>query len=72
MTSSDISLTSLPIDGDFIQRANLMGLETLNDIMDVRLPQLRKNKDFNYIWYATLLELLENQGLLEEFQRRQL
>jgi len=49
-----------------------MGLETLGDIMDMKLPDLRKKKGFTYIWYATMLEILEKQGLLEEFERRQL
>jgi len=49
-----------------------MGLETLGDIMDIKLPDLRKKKDFSYMWYAALLEMLEERGLLEEFQRRQL
>ena len=72
MTFSDISLATLKTDADFIMRANRMGLETLGDIMDSKLPILRKKKDFNYLWYATLLALLEEQGLLEEFERRQL
>lgn len=72
MTFSDISLTTLKTDADFIMRANRMGLETLGDIMDSKLPILRKKKDFSYLWYATLLGLLEEQGLLEEFERRQL
>lgn len=68
----DKSLTALNIDADFIRQANGMGLETLGDIMDVKLPYLRKKKGFNYIWYASLLGILEKQGLLDEFQRRQL
>ncbi|MBD1424059.1 hypothetical protein [Sphingobacterium arenae] len=72
MTFQDISLTKLKVDKDFIRRAKHMGLETLGDIMDTKLPTLRSNNYFNYIWYSTLLEILEKQGLLEEFQRRQL
>lgn len=72
MTSSCISLTTLSIDTDFIKQAKGMGLETLGDIMEIKLPDLRKKKGFNYIWYSHLLELLEKQGLLEEFERRQL
>ncbi len=49
-----------------------MGLETVEDIMDTKLLDLRKKKGFNYIWYSALLEILERQGLLEEFERRQL
>jgi len=72
MTSSDISLTKLQTDAEFIQRAKRLGLETLGDVMRVKLPDLRKKKDFSYMWYADLLALLEKRGLLEEFQRRQL
>ncbi|TYP94437.1 hypothetical protein BC792_112101 [Sphingobacterium allocomposti] len=72
MTSSDLSLTALNIDADFIKQAKGMGLETLGDIMDIKLPDLRKKKGFNYIWYSALLEILERLGLLEEFERRQL
>lgn len=72
MTFQDISLTKLKVDKDFIRRAKWMGLETLGDIMDIKLVTLRNNNYFNYIWYSTLLEILEKQGMLEEFQRRQL
>jgi len=72
MTSSNLSLTKLQTDVEFIQRARRMGLETLGDIMDIKLPDLRKKEDFSYMWYASLLEMLEERGLLEEFQRRQL
>ncbi|WP_185214085.1 hypothetical protein [Sphingobacterium mizutaii] len=72
MTSSDISLTALNVDTDFVNRAKRMGLQTINDIMSAKLPALRKKKAFNYTWYATMLELLEKRGLLDEFQRRQL
>lgn len=72
MTLADISLTKLRTDADFLMRSKRMGLETLADIMETKLPTLRKKKDFSYIWYASLLELLKEQGLLEEFERRQL
>lgn len=72
MTSSDTSITALNVDTDFIKQAKRMGLETVEDIMDTKLLDLRKKKGFNYIWYSALLEILERQGLLEEFERRQL
>lgn len=72
MSSSDLSLTALNIDSDFVKQAKSMGLETLGDIMNMKLPDLRKKKGFTYIWYATMLEILEKQGLLDEFERRQL
>ncbi|MBB1644546.1 MULTISPECIES: hypothetical protein [Sphingobacterium] len=72
MTSTDIFLTQIQSDVEFIQRAKRMGLETLGDIMDIKLPDLRKKKDFTYLWYADLLAMLDKRGLLEEFERRQL
>ncbi len=72
MTFSDISLAKLKTDSEFLMRAKRMGLETLADIMETKLPELRKKQDFSYVWYASLLELLKEQGLLEEFERRQL
>ena len=72
MTSPDISLESLHSDAAFVERARRLGLETIGDVLDVRLPQLRKKKDFSYLWYAELVQLLEEQGLLDEFERRQL
>lgn len=72
MAPSNISLATLNVDTDFIKQAKNMGLDSLEDIMDIKLPDLRKKKGFNYIWYSALLELLEKRGLLEEFQRRQL
>lgn len=72
MIFSDIPLTKFQTDVEFIQRARRMGLETIGDIMDIKLPELRKNKDFTYLWYADLLAMLEKHELLQEFQRRQL
>lgn len=71
MTLADMTLNKLKTDADFLRRAKRMGLETVADIMDTKLPMLRKKKDFSYIWYASLLELLKELGLLEEFERRQ-
>lgn len=72
MTSYDISLKALSIDADFIKQAKKMGLETIEDIMAIKLLELRKKKGFNYTWYSSMLGILEKQGLLEEFQRSQL
>lgn len=72
MTSYDISLKALNTNADFIKQAKMMGVSTLGDLMDIKLPNLRNKKGFTYIWYATMLEILEKQGLLEEFERRQL
>lgn len=72
MTTPTISLSSLDIDKEFLIRANKLGISTIDDIMNVNLPILRKNEDFNYLWYFELLQLLESKGLLEEFEKRHL
>ncbi|MBL1410072.1 hypothetical protein [Sphingobacterium faecale] len=72
MTSTDIFLTQIQSDVEFIQRAKRMGLETLGDIMNVKLTDLRNKKEFTYLWYADLLNMLDKHGLLEEFQEKQL
>jgi hypothetical protein len=41
-------------------------------MLNVNLPLLRKNENFNYHWYFELLQFLENQGLMEQFVRKQL
>ncbi|CDS93008.1 conserved hypothetical protein [Sphingobacterium sp. PM2-P1-29] len=72
MTSPKIDLSTLEIKSDFINRAQKLGLNTIDDIMNVNLSLLRKNKDFSYLWYSELLQILEDRGLLDEFEKRQL
>lgn len=73
MTSPKIvDLNSEHIKQEFIVQAKKLGLNTIDDIMNINLPQLRKKKDFNYIWYSDLLRILEANGLLDEFEKRQL
>lgn len=72
MTTPNINLSTLEIAPDFITRAQKLGLNTIDDIMNVNLPLLRKNKYFNYLWYSELLQILDDRGLLDEFEKRQL
>lgn len=72
MNTPKIDLSSLNIEQDFLERSNILGMNTLEDIMNVNLPELRKDKNFNYIWYSDLLLLLERAGLLDEFEKRKL
>ncbi|QRQ60024.1 MULTISPECIES: hypothetical protein [Sphingobacterium] len=72
MNTPKIDLSSLNIEQDFLDRSNILGMNTLEDIMNVNLPELRKDKNFNYIWYSDLLLLLERAGLLDEFEKRKL
>ena len=72
MTTPTISLSSFDLDNDFLFRAHTLGITTIEDIMNVNLPNLRKNENFNYHWYFELLQFLESQGLMNQFVRRQL
>jgi len=72
MNTPQIDLSSLNIEQDFLDRSNILGMNTLEDIMNVNLAELRKDKNFNYIWYADLLLLLEKTGLLDEFEKKRL
>lgn len=72
MTTPTINLSSFDFDKEFLFRAHKLGITTVEDIMNVNLPLLRKNKNFNYHWYFELLQFLENQGLMEQFVRKQL
>ena len=72
MTSINIPLAELNLDALFVEQCRRLGLATLNDVLDSSLESLSKKKDFNYTWYADLLELLKEYGLLDEFQQRQL
>lgn len=72
MTSINIPLAELNTDVLFVEQALRLGLTTLGDVLESRLEMLSKKKDFTYTWYADLLALLKEHGLLSEFQQRQL
>ncbi|KAA8476867.1 hypothetical protein BDE36_1279 [Arcticibacter tournemirensis] len=72
MTSINIRLAELNLDALFVEQPRRLGLATIGDVLDSRLETLSKQKDFTYTWYADLLDLLKEHGLLGEFQQRQL
>ncbi|MFD2964358.1 MULTISPECIES: hypothetical protein [Olivibacter] len=72
MTSTNIPLTELNLDALFVEQSRRLGLVTLADVINSKIETLSKKKDFTYTWYADLLTLLKEQGLLSEFQQRQL
>lgn len=72
MTSTNIPLAELNLDVLFVEQSRRLGLVTLADAINSRIETLSKKKDFTYTWYADLLALLKEQGLLSEFQQRQL
>jgi hypothetical protein len=72
MTSRNMPLTELNLDTLFVEQSHRLGLTTLSNILDSRLETLSRKKDFTHIWYADMLDLLKEHGLLDEFQQRQL
>lgn len=72
MTTQTTDLSTLVIDREFLDRSYTLGIITVEDIMKVNLPKLRKKENFTYLWYFNLLALLEVNGLLDEFERKQL
>ncbi len=70
MTAVNVSISELPVTADFTRRAKLLGLLTLSDILDANFPELKRKKEFSYVWYADLLNLLKKMDLLDQFQDR--
>jgi hypothetical protein len=68
MTAINVAISELPVTPDFIRRAKMLGLETLSDILDADFPLLKRKRDFSYLWYADLLNLLKELDLLDQFQ----
>ena len=66
------SFSTLGVGNQFIQQAERLGLHNLGDVMQVNLAKLKKHKDFTFMWYADMLDLLHEQGLLRQFQENQL
>jgi len=48
----------------------MLGLETLSDILAANFPELKRKKEFSYLWYADMLNLLKELNLLDQFQNR--
>lgn len=63
-------LTNLHASKEFKSRAAKMGLRSLQDVLDQDLRLLKKHPFFSYVWYTDLLNILNNEGLLDDFQKR--
>ncbi|WP_286897396.1 MULTISPECIES: hypothetical protein [Sphingobacterium] len=72
MTTQTTDLSTLVIDREFLDRSYNLGIITVEDIMKINLPKLRKKEYFTYLWYFNLLALLEANGLLDEFEEKHL
>jgi len=66
------SFTNLGMGSDFVERAEKLGLYKLSDLMHIKLAALKSHSEFTYLWYAEMLNLLKNNDLLSEFQKRTL
>jgi hypothetical protein len=67
-----ISFAKLGMSKKFIAQAELLDLFNLNDVMQVKLARLKQHKDFTYLWYTEMLNLLKEQDLIRQFQENQL
>lgn len=72
VTKLNCSFSTLGAGSQFIQQAERLGLFNLGDLMEVNLAKLKKHKEFSFTWYADMLDLLKEQGLLRQFQENQL
>ena len=63
-------LTDLKVSAEFIAQAEKLDLYTLHDILHMDLRRMQAQEDFDYVWYAELLQILKDEDLLREFQDR--
>lgn len=72
MSKLNYPFSMLGMGKKFIREAESLGLHKLGDLLEVNLIHLKKHKNFNFLWYADMLDLLKDQGLLRQFQEKQL
>lgn len=58
------------LDQKFREQAKKIGIHTLNDVMEMSLSSLKAHPDFTYLWFAALLQILEDEDLLDAFQAK--
>ena len=63
-------LTDLKVSAEFIAQAEKLDLYTLDDVLHMDLRRMQAQEDFDYVWYAELLQILKDEDLLREFQDR--
>ena len=68
--NSSKKLTDLKVSAEFIAQAEKLDLYTLDDVLHMDLRRLQAQEDFDYVWYAELLQILKDEDLLREFQDR--
>jgi len=63
-------LTDFTVSAEFIAQAEKLDLYTLHDVLHMDLRRMQAQEDFDYVWYAELLQILKDEDLLREFQDR--
>lgn len=64
-------INELPASPIFKEFSVVMGFQTLKDIVGKSPADLMGNKDFNYVWFGELIEILTGYGLLHLLQPTQ-
>lgn len=72
MSKLNSSFLTLGMGMKFVQQAEKLGLVKLGDLMEVKLSSLKGHKEFSFLWYSDMLDLLKEQGLLRQFQEKQI
>ncbi|MGF7079744.1 hypothetical protein [Mucilaginibacter sp. UYCu711] len=62
--------SQLGMGNAFIEQSERLGIGTLEDVMSLNLNQLKRQKEFTYLWYHDLLNLLKKHDLLLLFQEK--
>jgi hypothetical protein len=61
-------IADLDVSDDFKTRAENMGIHCLQDVLDRDILQIKAHPQFTYLWYTDLLNILQQENLLDEFQ----
>lgn len=64
-------LKELDVDPDFVRIAEKLGYPTLDALVKTDVPKLMRSKDFDAVWFAKVLQVLKQYGLLNEMENRQ-
>lgn len=63
-------LSTLNVSETFVSQSAAMALHTLADVMAADISRLRQHEEFTVTWYQQLLNLLDQQGLLNDFEKK--
>ena len=63
-------LNEVSVDQKFIVQAHKMGIDTLNDMLEMCTTKLKGHPDFTNMWYTSMLQILEREQLMEVYQEK--